>query len=138
MSNNLSILGKIRWCSLPIFSFLSDEDWSIKLENAIDCKCCQPQINLRFLPLGWIVLQMHIYICKICSLGSLRDINIETGIFFIIVVCAVTGSLALEIKVLVHTPVHRNPCLGTLRLQSYKLRRQKMPGHVNRSLCSHN
>lgn len=81
---------------------------------------------------------MHIYKCKIYSLGSLREINIETGIFFIIVVYAVTESLALEIKMLVHTPLHRNPRLGTLRLQSYKLRRQKMPGHVNGSLCSHN
>lgn len=66
------------------------------------------------------------------------DVNIETGIFFIIVVYAVTESLALEIKMLVHPPLHSNPWLGTRRLQSYKLRRQQMPGHVNGSLCSHN
>lgn len=135
MSNNLSILGKIGQCSLPISSFLSDEVWSINLENETDCKFCQSQINRWVLPLGWIVSQMHIYKCKIYSLGSLRDINIETSILFIVVVYAVTESLVLEIKVLVDTPLHRNPCVGTLRLQSYKHRREKMPGHVNSSLA---
>lgn len=47
---------------------------------------------------------MHIYLCKIYSLGSVRDVNTETDIFFIIVVYALTESLALEIKKLVHTP----------------------------------
>lgn len=138
VGNNLPIYRKVGWCSLRIFSFLSDEDCSINLENEIDCRFCQPQVNLRFLPLGWVILQLHIYMCRRYSLGSLRDINIEIGIFFIIGVCVVTGSLALEIKMLVHKWLHSTPRLGTSRLQSYKLRRQKMPGQVDDSLCSHN
>jgi len=83
---------------------------------------------------------MPIYTCKINSLGGLRDVNIETGISFVVVVCAVTESLALEIKMPVsseHTPSHRKPCVGTLGLQRYELRKQKLPGLVDSSLCSH-
>lgn len=119
VSNNLFILGKISWCFLPNFPLLPDEDWSINWEDETDCKSCQAQINPRGFPFGWVHKCLFTYAKYILwAVLSCKHWDWHF-LHYNFVSCDWKSGFGDK----------RNPGLGTLRLQTYKLRSQQVPGY---------